>query len=350
MVIMKIAAATIAMQSQHVAVQHQETSETLRSWVGAQRPDFEGRRPAHDNHDQVRISEAGRAKQASKSEAADETDQTEHDPKLLLVRRMIEMLTGKRIKVYRAEAAPETPPIAPPAQAQTGATAASSRAGYGVEYDYHAVREEAEATSFAAQGVVKTADGKEIAFTLNINMSRQYREEVNVSVRAGDAVRKDPLVINFDGNAAQLTDQRFRFDLNADGTKEEVAMLASGSGYLALDTNGNGKIDSGKELFGPATGSGFAELAAYDQDHNGWIDESDAVYSQLRVWSPAADSAGTLETLQARKVGALYLGQIATPFELRGAGNSNLGAVAATGLYLSEDNTAGTLQEIDLSV
>lgn len=350
MVIMKIAAATIAMQSQHLAVEHQETSETLRSWVGAQRPDFEGRHPLHEDHDHVRISEAGRTKQASKSEAADETEQTEHDPKLLLIRRMIEMLTGKQIKVYRAEAAPEAPPIAPPAQAQTGAAAAPPRAGYGVEYDYHAVREEAETTSFSAQGVVKTADGKEIAFTLNLNMSRQYREEVNVSVRAGDAVRKDPLVINFDGNAAQLTDQRFRFDLDADGNREEIAMLAPGSGYLALDTNGNGKIDSGTELFGPTTGSGFAELAAYDQDHNGWIDESDAVYSKLRVWSPTADSAGTLETLQARKVGALYLGQIATPFELRGTGNSKLGAIAATGIYLTEDKAAGTLQEIDLSV
>lgn len=350
MVIMKIAATTVAMQSQHLAVQRRETSESLRMWTGKQRPDVEGRRQGV-GQDRVRISDAGNAKHASQSKAADETDQTEHDPKLLLIRRMIEMLTGKQIKVYRAEAAPETPPTVPPEQAQAGpAAGAQPRAGYGIEYDYHAVREELETTSFSAQGVVKTADGKEIAFALNLDMSRHHREEVNISIRAGDAVRKDPLVINFDGNAAQLTDQRFRFDLDADGSKEEIAMLASGSGYLALDTNGNGKIDSGQELFGPATGSGFAELAAHDQDGNGWIDEGDAVFSQLRVWTPATENAGTLETLQARQVGALYLGHVATPFELRGTGNSNLGAIAATGLYLTESNTAGTLQEIDLSV
>jgi hypothetical protein len=260
---------------------------------------------------------------------------------MLLIRRMIEMLTGKQVKVYRAEAAPESPQVAAPERTQ---------AGYGIEYDYHAVREEAEATSFSAQGVIRTADGKEIAFNLHLDMSRHYREEVSVSIRAGNAARKDPLVINFDGNAAQLTDQRFLFDLDADGSQEQVAMLASGSAYLALDENANGAIDSGAELFGPATGSGFAELAAYDADANGWIDESDAVYSRLRLWTPAADGSGALETLQARKVGALFLGQIATPFELRGNGNSDLGAVAATGLYLHEDGQAGTLQEIDLSV
>ncbi|MBI4995583.1 MAG: hypothetical protein HZC22_01510 [Rhodocyclales bacterium] len=321
---MKIAAATVAMRAQHLAVQRQETRESLRTW----------REP-------VRISDAGRAKDAARSQAADAADPADDDPRMLLIRRMLEMLTGRPVKVYRAEAAPAAPQAAAPEQ---------GRAGYGIEYDYHAVREEAEATRYSAQGVIRTADGKEIAFTLNLDMSRHYRDEVSVSFRAGDAVRKDPLVLNFDGSAAQLTDQRFLFDLDADGNQEQVATLASGSAYLALDRNANGAIDSGAELFGPATGSGFAELAAYDADDNGWIDESDAVYSRLRLWTPAADGSGALETLAAREIGALFLGRIATPFELRGNGNSELGAVAATGLYLREDGQAETLQEIDLSV
>lgn len=321
---MKIAAATIAMQAQHIAVQRQETRESLRTW-----------------RDPVRIADAGKAKDAARSKAADAADPADDDPRMLLIRRMLEMLTGRQVKVYRADAAPEAPPAAAPAQ---------RRAGYGVEYDYHAVREEAEATRYAAQGVIRTADGKEIAFNLALDMSRHYREEVSVNFRAGDAVRKDPLVINFNGNAAQLTDQRLLFDLDADGNQEQVATLASGSAYLALDKNANGAIDSGTELFGPVTGSGFAELAGYDADGNGWIDESDAVYSRLRLWTPAADGSGALETLAARKIGALFLGRIATPFELRGNGNSDLGAVAATGLYLSEDGQAETIQEIDLSV
>jgi hypothetical protein len=352
MVIMKITAATIAMQSQHLAAQRQATNESLHMWVGNQRPDFEGRNQTQRLQGQVDISSSGLTRQSTKAgTAGDSNDSVSSDPTLNIIRRLVEMLTGRPVKVYQPDAAPAQAETATPQDApQPKTNATNQTAGFGVEYDYHSVSEETEATSFSAQGVVKTADGKDISFNLNLNMSRYQREEIDVSFRAGDAVRKDPLVINFDGNAAQLIDQHFRFDLNADGVKEEVATLASGSGYLALDRNGNGTIDSGAELFGPATGSGFAELATYDQDHNGWIDENDAVFTQLSVWTPAAENGGSLETLQARNVGAIFLGQVATPFELRGAQNSDLGAVAATGLYLTEDGQAKTLQEIDLSV
>jgi hypothetical protein len=127
-------------------------------------------------------------------------------------------------------------------------------------------------------------------------------------------------------------------------------MLAGGSGYLAIDRNDNGSIDSGSELFGPATGSGFGELAALDGDGNGWIDENDAAFAALRVWTPDTDGDGTLETLARRKVGAIALGNVASPFELRGTGNSNLGAIAASGLFLAEDGPIGSIQEIDLTV
>lgn len=43
---------------------------------------------------------------------------------------------------------------------------------------------------------------------------------------------------------------------------------------LSLDQNGNGEIDNGTELFGTKSGDGFADLARYDLDYNGWIDET----------------------------------------------------------------------------
>jgi hypothetical protein len=339
---MKIAASTVAMHAEHLALQRQETRESLRVWVG--------RRPVAEP-DRVRFSDTGKTRHASETRGAREAEAAEYDPRLLLIKRMVELLTGKEIRILRVEAAAEAAPAevtdGPPS---SGSASSGTSTGFGIEYDYHSVREEAETTHFSTQGVVRTADGREIAFSLELDMSRYYREEVAVSFRAGDAARKDPLVINFDGNAAQLTDQRFLFDLDADGDQDSIAMLAAGSGYLAFDKNGNGAIDSGAELFGPATGSGFAELAAYDADGNGWIDEGDGIWSQLRVWNPATDGAGALDTLSAHDVGALFLGEVATPFELRGARNADLGAVATTGLYLGEDGQAGTLQEIDLSV
>ena len=68
--------------------------------------------------------------------------------------------------------------------------------------------------SFSSDGVVKTADGKEINFSVDLNMSREFASQQNVSIREGDAKKMDPLVINFDGKAPELTDTKFSFDLD----------------------------------------------------------------------------------------------------------------------------------------
>jgi hypothetical protein len=370
---MRIDSATYSLNSSHLATRRDEVRESLRMWIGDRRPDFEMRPSAGATT--VSLSPAARAAfvgnlrppappppapqalpptpTTDSNPIADAADAVENDPFLRLIISMVEMLTGQQIRVFSAQDI--QPQSAPPAVADSHAAAAQQTqaqrpAGFGIEYDYHAVHEEYEQTQVSAQGIVKTADGREVAFTLDLSMTRSYREETTVSLRAGDAVRKDPLVLNFNGTAAQLSDRRFSFDLDGKGAMENIAMLTSGSGYLAIDRNGNGSIDSGSELFGPATGSGFGELAALDGDGNGWIDENDAAFAELRVWMPDAEGKGTLETLSARKVGALALGHVASPFELRGAGNSDLGAVAASGLFLAEDGRAGSVQEIDLTV
>ena len=368
---MKIDSATYTLNSSHLATRRDEVQESLRMWIGNRRPDFNAQ--PGEGATTVSLSPAARAAFAGNlrpvaspppapqalppsaatdaGPIADAADAAESDPFLWLIISMVEMLTGRQIRVFSAQdmqPASVPPAVADPHAAVQPATP-DRPAGFGIEYDYHAVHEEYEQTQFSAQGVVKTADGREIGFTLELSMTRSYREETTISLRAGDAVRKDPLILNFNGTAAQLTDRRFSFDLDGQGEKENIAMLASGSGYLAIDRNGNGSIDSGSELFGPATGSGFVELAALDGDGNGWIDENDDAFAALRVWTPDTDGDGTLETLARRKVGAIALGNVASPFELRGTGNSNLGAIAASGLFLAEDGRIGSIQEIDLT-
>ena len=343
---MKIANASLQMESGHAEVSHRQVRESLRAWVGPRRPDFEG---GEQPSALVDVSAAARATQSAEAEAVEGAEgEVESSPELQLIKSMIEMLTGRRIRVFSAadiRGGVEAPEVQDPKQPP-----ARGNAGWGVEYDYHASLDEAERTAFSAQGIVRTADGREIRFDLQLAMARVWHEESNVSLRAGDGRRKDPLVLNFDGKAAELSATRFRFDLDADGTAEDVPLLGGGSGYLALDLNGDGKITSGTELFGPLSGDGYAELAKYDADGNRWIDENDAVFDRLRTWSPAADTGGTLETLQRRNVGALSLDRLSTPFELRSPGNDSLGAVRSSGIYLTEDGQAGTTQQIDLTV
>lgn len=216
---------------------------------------------------------------------------------------------------------------------------------YGTEQYYS----EQENTLFSSVGTVRTADGREISFNVDLSMSRSftqaYRQELNLA-----SLQKtcDPLVINFDADTVSLTDQKFRFDIDADGQEDNVSMLGAGSGYLALDKNGDGVINDGSELFGPESGNGFQDLSAYDEDGNGWIDENDSIWSKLKIWCKNPDGTDSLYTLGEKGVGAICLQNTATDFSLKGSNGQDNGYIRNTGIFLYENGNVGTVQHLDL--
>ena len=350
---MKIDSADIQMTNQRHAVEQRTTQETLRMWVGERRPDFEGDAPAQRTAlpaDTVRISgEARAAAEATSTMGPDLDADLINDLRFQLLIRMVEAMTGRKVRLLKVEdTQPQTPSAADIPDPQSTDRQA---AGFGVEYEYHATRFEAEQTRFSAAGIVKTTDGREIRFDLTLLMSREHLEQVDLSLRAGDAVRKqDPLVINFDGTAAQLTEGKFSFDLDSDGKPDSISFVGSGSGFLVLDRNHDGKVNNGSELFGPATDNGFLELAAHDQEGNGWIDENDSIYRQLYIWTRDSNGNDHLGTLAEKAVGAISLSHIGTRFDLRNVDNRFDGQIRSSGIYLREDGGVGTVQQIDLAV
>jgi len=272
-----------------------------------------------------------------------------------LIKRIVEMMTGKEIKVYDPQSSDsgtgELPAI--PAENAPSTPAASpdgpQRQGWGIDYQYSDITSTTEGFLFSAQGSVTTADGRSINFAAELQMTRQTYEEINVSLKAGDALI-DPLVMNLSAQGTSLGDATFAFDLNADGTMETIHAPAAGSGFLAIDRNGNGVIDDGSELFGPSTGSGFDELAALDEDGNGWIDESDSAFGKLRIWQIASSDSQSLTSLLDSNVGAIATGRAATAYTLTDGSNGLAGAIRETGMYLKENGGAGTIQEIDIAV
>ncbi|MBY0419225.1 MAG: hypothetical protein K2W88_14345, partial [Pararheinheimera sp.] len=127
---------------------------------------------------------------------------------------------------------------------------------------------------------------------------------------------------------------------------QRIQQLAQGQYYLAKDSNNNGAVDSGNELFGPSTGEGFAELATFDQDQNGLIDQQDPIWQSLWLWRP--EDKG-LYSLKEMGVAALSVDSIATPFSLRHKDEVK-GRLERSSIFITEDKDVGLLQQIDLKV
>ncbi|MBK9447223.1 MAG: hypothetical protein IPO00_14780 [Betaproteobacteria bacterium] len=272
-----------------------------------------------------------------------------------LVATILEMLSGQKCRCGVddiAELKKGLPPLAAEARSEGTPGKVAANGPRLREFEWRTTTtehiEEHERTAVSATGQVKTADGREISFELDLSMCRDY-SCTRESTETGKIVFRDPLVINFNGTAAELTDTRFSFDLDADGSSESVPMLARGSGYLVLDGNGDGRINDGRELFGATgthAGDGFADLTRFDADKNGWIDEADPAYAALGVWFPD----GKIAPLKEAGVGALNLASAWSPFALKDENNVSRGQIWRTGVYLAEDGRAGTLQQIDLGV
>jgi len=275
--------------------------------------------------------------------------------KLELITRLHKAITGKEIRPQLIDPAALQPadgtgaePVAAPATDTP--PQAPSEPAMGLEYERHSRVHEQESTRFEASGQVLTRDGRTIDISLSLQMARSITQEEHEILRIG-ARLSDPLVINFDGDAAELSKTRFEFDLDLDGQADQVPMLSGNRAFLALDRNSDGSINDGSELFGARSGNGFAELAQFDEDGNGFIDEGDSVFSRLRLWSPGAEGQGSLMTLASQNIGAIWLNAADTEFSLTpGMTENQLGVIRSSSIFLSEDGRVGTVQHVDLSI
>lgn len=342
---MKIANTAVNMDAQHASSQKQKIREFLAPIDG------NGRRQSAltaAQESRVQISAAGSSLQSSEASAInDGIKAAENDPMLRLLRAMVAALTGEKAEIsniscFEAKVSGSAEIVSENVQATTGP---------GNLFVHHEIYSEHEEAHFSVNGIVQTSDGQRIEFNLALHMERSYVEEVLITAPQIERRTQDPLVLNFEGSAAQLIDQRFHFDLDADGVASEaINFLKRGSGFLVFDRNADGKVNDGSELFGVRSGDGFADLALLDDDKNGWIDEGDKAWSKLRLWRKEANGQDQLDTLKEANVGALYLGRVKTPFSLKNSSNELLGQIRSSGVFLSENGQVGSIQQLDLSI
>jgi len=222
-----------------------------------------------------------------------------------------------------------------------------SRRLIGDRLEISTISTEAQSLNFQVKAFVQ-ADGKEIELSLDISLSRSFVNRTSINIDLNKTLQ-DPLVISLDGTMPSLSSKTFSFDIDSDGKSDQISQLNSGNGFLALDKNSNGTIDDGSELFGTKSGDGFKDLSKYDDDKNGWIDENDAIFDKLRVWTKS-EGKDELIALGEVGIGAIFLGSTETPFSLKSNSNELLGEIRKSSFVLFESGKAGVISQVDLAV
>ncbi len=214
---------------------------------------------------------------------------------------------------------------------------------------FNRVTEREQRMIFESVGEVQTEDGRSISFMMQLDFQNSFRHESQGETFTGNAQWIDPLVISLTGQVPQIKDGSFEFDLNGDGnidkSQETMGRLSSGMAYIAFDKNGDGVINDGNELFGATSGQGFAELAVYDSDGNGWIDENDAIFERLSVWQPESENG--LTSFSQAGVGAIYLHAEQTPFELTNISGQADARITQSSVVLMESGVASSVFQLE---
>lgn len=127
-----------------------------------------------------------------------------------------------------------------------------------------------------------------------------------------------PLVLQFAGAPVRLEASTSRFAFTP-GQPVETDWPTAATPWLVRDIDGDGRIGSGRELFGGDTllpsgrvaRHGFEALAALDENHDGVLDARDPAFASLRTWRDDGDRVNQpaeLRTLAQEGVTALALG------------------------------------------
>jgi len=151
----------------------------------------------------------------------------------------------------------------------------------------------------------------------------------NVNTKTTDAQNwtqpRDPLVLDLDGDGIEAVginpSAPILFDMDGNGTKHGTGWIKADDGIVVRDLNGNGLIDSGRELFGDRTvlqngpkagqtaANGYEALADLDLNGDAVLNSADAAYSQLRIWQDTNQN-GISESTELHTLGELGIASI----------------------------------------
>lgn len=188
-------------------------------------------------------------------------------------------------------------------------------------------------------------DSIRTAARVRIDAMRSEHLQVRMGATPEPVRQADPLMLDLGGDGLTTTgvEAGVRFDLTGDGRAEQMSAPTGNTWFLALDRNGSGRIEDGRELFGDQHGAahGFAELARFDTHRDGVIDAKDPVFSRLRLLQLEADGRQQQRTLSQAGVLAIGLDYRHTERALNA-----YDTVAQEGQYVREDGRTGKAGDV----
>ncbi|MCE2746599.1 MAG: RTX toxin, partial [Burkholderiales bacterium] len=170
-------------------------------------------------------------------------------------------------------------------------------------------------------------------------------------------IQVDPLVLDLDGDGLELVSANgsILFDHNADNIKTGTGWAGRDDGFLVRDLNGNGTIDTGRELFGVDTiksnntlaAQGFDALRDLDSNADGQITSADTAYGELKIWQDAnqdgISQSTELKTLAERGITRIGLNGTSTGPQAGQTINNNQVALSTTFTQNGQTKTVGAI-------
>lgn len=161
-----------------------------------------------------------------------------------------------------------------------------------------------------------------------------------------------PLVVDLDDDGIKLGASTVRFDLAATGEQARIPALGGKDALLALDRDGNGRIDTGLELFGNTTlcghkrcVDGIEALAQHDANKDGRIDARDPVFARLRLWHDA-NADGQTQAGELSSLSEAGLRTIMLTARLDRAWANPRGSAARSIDFVREDGRRGAVHDV----
>jgi hypothetical protein len=172
-------------------------------------------------------------------------------------------------------------------------------------------------------------------------------------------ITTSPIALDLDGDGVETiaSGNGSYFDHDANGFSEQTGWAGQDDGLLVRDRDGNGTIDSGKELFGDQTilnngsraSNGFQALSELDDNKDGKIDSNDTAYSQLKIWQDV-DGDGYSSADELISLSDAGVASINTGYTDANITDANGNTIKQAGSFTKSDGTTGNTADVYFQV